>query len=141
MQYVRQAGGIVFRVEHAAPRILVVAGRQNPRHWIFPKGHVEPGESTAAAALREVREEAAVRAERLDFAGSLEFLSAEGEVRVEYYVMRFLGNAATTEQRRVRWCTYDEALHLLTFDDSRRLLERARPLIEKHLPPGGSSTM
>jgi 8-oxo-dGTP pyrophosphatase MutT (NUDIX family) len=139
MQYVQQAGGIVFRVEDAAPRILVVTARQHPGEWIFPKGHVEPGEAAAAAAVREVREEAGVRAELLDFAGSLEFSSAEGEVRVDYFIMRFVDGTPTTEGRRIRWCTYDEALGLLTFDNSRRLLEQARPLIEKYLPRGGTT--
>lgn len=135
----QQAGGIVFTVEDDGPRILVVAARQNPRHWIFPKGHVEPGESAAAAALREVEEEAGVRAELLDCVGSLQFLSAEGEIRVEYFLMRFLGPTPTTERRQVRWCTFEQALDLLTFDDSRRLLGRARSLIGKYLPSGGTA--
>jgi 8-oxo-dGTP pyrophosphatase MutT (NUDIX family) len=53
---VRQAGAIVFRTDDQGLRFLIVRAKQNPADWIFPKGHIEPGESAAAAALREARE-------------------------------------------------------------------------------------
>jgi 8-oxo-dGTP pyrophosphatase MutT (NUDIX family) len=39
-----------------------VRARTSGDLWVFPKGHIEPGESVGEAAAREVREEAGVEA-------------------------------------------------------------------------------
>jgi len=54
---VDQAGGIAYRVERGAPSILVITSRKDPHQWIFPKGHIEPGETPVAALQRELAEE------------------------------------------------------------------------------------
>jgi 8-oxo-dGTP pyrophosphatase MutT (NUDIX family) len=51
------AGGVVVRPspDHNEPLFLLI--QDSYGNWGFPKGHVEPGERTDAAAVREVREE------------------------------------------------------------------------------------
>ncbi len=49
------SGGVVFRRRDDGPVVLLI--RDAYRNWGFPKGHVEPGEEAATAALREVAEE------------------------------------------------------------------------------------
>src|SRR6185436_11575751 len=50
------AGGIVFRRDPAGVlRFLLI--KDSYANWGFPKGHLEEGESPAAAALRETEEE------------------------------------------------------------------------------------
>ncbi len=51
------AGGVVF-----GPGGRVLLLKHVSGHWVFPKGHVEPGETQLQAALREVEEEAGVTA-------------------------------------------------------------------------------
>lgn len=63
MSAVRQAGAVAVRTDGPEPRFLVVTARRDPSHWIFPKGHVEPGEELDEAALRELEEEAGVTGE------------------------------------------------------------------------------
>ena len=53
------AGGVVYRRTDAGPLVLVI--RDAYKNWGFPKGHVEPGEDAAAAAVREVAEETGLR--------------------------------------------------------------------------------
>lgn len=55
--YERGAGGVVF---DDRGRVLIL--RHASGDWVFPKGHVEPGETELEAAMREVAEEAGVRA-------------------------------------------------------------------------------
>src|SRR5436309_14705844 len=54
------AGGLVYR-RRAGNCTVVLAARRHPESgalfWMLPKGHVEPGETPADAARREVREE------------------------------------------------------------------------------------
>jgi 8-oxo-dGTP pyrophosphatase MutT (NUDIX family) len=54
------AGGIVFQETEEERLYLLVRPRLSGNEWVFPKGHIEPGESPEQAALREVREEAGV---------------------------------------------------------------------------------
>jgi len=51
------AGGLVF---NSAGEVLLIRDRRG--FWVFPKGHLEEGESFEAAARREVREETGVKA-------------------------------------------------------------------------------
>ena len=55
------AGGVAFR--RAAGDVVEVLLLERPRYgdWSLPKGHLEPGETAAAAALRELEEETGVR--------------------------------------------------------------------------------
>ncbi|MBY5798599.1 NUDIX hydrolase [Rhizobium leguminosarum] len=57
---VAQAGALCYRRnENGRVEILFVGSRRNGR-WGIPKGHVESGEASSAAALREAFEEAGV---------------------------------------------------------------------------------
>ncbi|MBY3125554.1 NUDIX hydrolase [Rhizobium laguerreae] len=57
---VAQAGALCYRrSENGGLEILFVGSRRNGR-WGIPKGHVEDGEASSAAALREAFEEAGV---------------------------------------------------------------------------------
>ncbi len=56
---VRAAGGVVWRRGDGGDEVLLVH-RQRYDDWSFPKGKLDPGETWEEAAIREVREEAAV---------------------------------------------------------------------------------
>src|ERR1051325_5923127 len=56
------AGGVVRRTVNDEVQYLIVAASDNPDIWVLPKGHIEKGETPEAAAVREVMEEAGVRA-------------------------------------------------------------------------------
>ncbi len=58
---VEGAGGVVI---NGAGRVLMI--RHKNGTWVFPKGHIEPGESKTQTAEREVAEEAGVAASILD---------------------------------------------------------------------------
>ena len=131
LSLIRQAGAIAARaVDHKA-EILVVRARQHPDHWIFPKGHIEPRESSEAAALRELEEEAGVRGTPIAPAGAVEFSAKGSTVRVEYFLVKYQRDVPREDDREVRWCSYARALDLLTFPDSKMLLREARSRIEQ----------
>lgn len=123
MTRVPQAGVIAFRRDGAEPRYLLVAARQSPGQWIFPKGHLELGESGRDAALREAREEAGVVGHTVGEAGQLRFRSGDEDVEVTYFVVERLADTRPDETRQVRWLPFQEARELLTHDDARRLLD------------------
>jgi 8-oxo-dGTP diphosphatase len=52
---VKIAGGVVWN-----QKLGVVVVNQNHNSWSLPKGHIEKGEESLAAALREIREESGI---------------------------------------------------------------------------------
>jgi 8-oxo-dGTP pyrophosphatase MutT (NUDIX family) len=119
-------GGVVVRFDGEYPKYLLVRSSTNRTHWVFPKGHIKPGESPETAALREVREEAGVKAEIVSRLGDSEFTKEVEKVRVLYFVMRYKARCQeAAEDREIKWCLYEEAAAKLSFDDARRLLAKA----------------
>lgn len=57
------AGGVVYRTENGAPHVLLIRDPYN--NWGLPKGHIEGGETTEQAAVREVEEETGLRDVRI----------------------------------------------------------------------------
>ncbi len=126
MPLIRQAGSIVVRLDAREPQVLLVTARRNPRNWIFPKGHIEKGESPEQAALRETREEAGVSASLIGPAGILEYGFLGAKARVEYFLLLFTREAGPPEDGRQRiWCGLDDALDRLSYKNTRKLLRKA----------------
>jgi mutator protein MutT len=135
---IAQAGSVVFKSHRAAPRVLLIKARRNPQLWIFPKGHIEAGETPREAALRETREEAGVSAEIVSRLGALEFESGKDLVHVDYFLVRWTADVTTHENRERRWCTVEEASELLSFDGAGALLAKpARTESGLTSPPAG----
>jgi diadenosine hexaphosphate hydrolase (ATP-forming) len=123
---VPQAGGIAFRGRDRDLKILLVTSKKQPGFWIFPKGHVEPGETAAEAGVRETQEEAGVTGDLLGPAGTLEYDWDGKRYRVEYFLIRATSEAPASDGRTIAWLPFDEALDRLSFDETGRLLRDVR---------------
>jgi 8-oxo-dGTP pyrophosphatase MutT (NUDIX family) len=124
------AGGIVYRRDEGDFRYLIVTGNKHPDHWIFPKGHIEPGETPEMAALREVTEETGVIGKIILPIGTAQFQTTSGAIRVRFFLMEYLSDTEARENRRQRWCSYDEGMHLLSFENARHLLTSAQATLQ-----------
>lgn len=108
------AGGIVH---DAVSRLLVIRRGQPPSagSWSVPGGRCLPGESAAAACVREVAEETGLRVEVLRLAGRVERAAPAGGVYViDDFVCRVVDGAlaAGDDAADVRWVTHDELVQL-----------------------------
>jgi len=137
------AGGVVRRTVDLSRRsdivakagdeleYLLVEASENRGVWVLPKGHIEKDETPEAAAVREVMEEAGVRATIVDRVGEIEFDVRGRAVRVIFFLMQYQEDIARTEVRGLAWRGYEEALALLHFDSTRRILMQAHALTVK----------
>lgn len=133
LSQIRQAGAIAVRNADHKVQILVVRANQHPDHWIFPKGHIEPKESAAEAAVRELEEEGGVSGKVIAAVGEHEFDSRDNVVHVEYFLIKYQRDVKRVEDRETKWCSYARALELLTYPDTKSLLKDARGRIEKSM--------
>jgi len=132
---VPEAGAIVVRYQGDSPRVLLVTASRNPAHWLFPKGHIEAGETPEEAAAREVREEAGVVGTVWGPAGSTEYRLDGKTYQVRYFLLAFDREEGQGEAERERlWCSFEEAQERLSFPDLRKLLRDAW----SRLPAAGS---
>lgn len=126
MPIIQQAGSIVVRVDGKEPQVLLVTAKRNPRNWIFPKGHIEKGETPEQAALRETKEEAGVLGRPLGPAGVLQYGFLGARARVEYFLVQFIKEVGAPEDGRQRaWYSVEEALDRLNYKNTRKLLRQA----------------
>lgn len=133
------AGGVVFREQLGRTEVALISVGEDGR-WQLPKGLVDKGESTEAAAVREVREEAGVDAEVVERIDKIEYWYYwnEGPQRVRYhkfvyfYLLRFTGGDVSRhdyEVNEARWVGIDQAMDMLAFDNEKQIMERARQML------------
>ena len=103
-----------------------MTAKRNPKNWIFPKGHIEKGETPEQAALRETKEEAGVVGKLIGPAGVLEYGFLGAKARVDYFLVQFKKEAGPPEDGRQRtWCPLEDALQRLNYKNTRKLLRKA----------------
>lgn len=124
------AGGIVFNGD----RVLVLRNLKGA--WVFPKGHVELGESHEQAALREVQEESGLHARIVGKAGmsSFHFYSYMDKAvhrKIVYWFEMETDDMQVVVNRELKMGAFfpaDGALRLLNFPNDvtnlRTILER-----------------
>lgn len=124
-------GGIV--IHKGKILLLYKSFRNRYEGWVLPKGTVEEGEEYMETALREVREEAGVSAELIQYIGKSEYTfnvpDDVVEKEVHWYLMRS-GNYFSKPQREEffidsGYYKYHEAYHLLRFPNEKQILEKA----------------
>jgi 8-oxo-dGTP pyrophosphatase MutT (NUDIX family) len=133
------AGGVVVRVVRGRPMLAAIRPQGKPEGvWALPKGNIDPGESPADTAIREVREETGVEARLVDKLGDVRYVySRRGGVRVFKVVSFFLLRATRgrigdidesmqVEVAEARWLPLDEAPRLLAYGGEREMAAKAR---------------
>jgi 8-oxo-dGTP pyrophosphatase MutT (NUDIX family) len=133
------AGGVVMNAAHEI--VVIVPTRRaadGSRVLALPKGHPDGRESSAEAALREVREEAGVRAEVVDSLGEVRYWYQRGGRRiakvVEFFLLRYVSGDLgdhDDEVEHARWVPAAEAVETLTYAGERDMVRRALSQVQR----------
>lgn len=146
MQQELSAGAIIFRNTEEGRKYLLLKNQKG--HWDFAKGHVESGEVSTDAAVREILEETGIKREDFEFvpgfkdklAYSFSSHAMQGE-KVMKTVVYFLASTVcesiqiSDEHFGYGWFVYREALDHIKFRNARALLVSAEKFLkQKDLP-------
>ena len=131
-EYENSCGAIVFNEN--TEKILLV--KMHNGNWGFPKGHIEKDETKEETAIREVLEETNVRIKIIpDFEREIKYIPNEKTIKKVTIFMGITQDEEVTidtfEIENFKWCTYEEALKLVTYKLQKDVLENARKVFIK----------
>ncbi len=147
------AGGIVLRLSDGAWHVALIEPRRDESkrkrgraQLALPKGLVDAGETPAATAVREVREETGILGEVVTKLTDIKYVYVrswgDGErvfKIVSFYLLRYISgeiNDIEPEMRieveRALWVPLEEAGQKLAFGNERKVLELARNYMKDH---------
>jgi 8-oxo-dGTP pyrophosphatase MutT (NUDIX family) len=120
------AGGVVVRRMRGRPFVAVV--RVRDQVLALPKGHPEPGESSAQAAQREVREEAGLETELVEKLDDIRYWYARDGERVmkivSFFLFRYRAGSVGHHDHEVEealWIPLEEAPDRLAYRGEREM--------------------
>ncbi|MCS7201886.1 MAG: NUDIX hydrolase [Dictyoglomus sp.] len=128
------AGGVVFYKDQ-----VLVLQRKNG-NWVLPKGHVENNENIEDTAVREVEEEAGIKAKIIDYIGEIEYhapateFHPEEDKKVLWFLMYALSTNIKVEEKvfnQGKFLKFEDAINILTFPLEKEILKKAYDLLLK----------
>jgi 8-oxo-dGTP pyrophosphatase MutT (NUDIX family) len=132
----KSAGGVVVRRFGGAPHVLVI--RDPYQNWGLPKGHLEDGEGSGEAALREVTEETGLQDLTLgEELATIDWYFRSGSRLVHKFCAFFLMSSEQGEPvpevaegiTECMWLTLEEAEGRITYDNAREVVKAARSIL------------
>lgn len=124
-EHQHSAGGLVVH----GRRILLISTREG-RRWQLPKGHLEEGETSEQAALREVREETGINGRMVAPLPGIEYWFVEQRTRrihkrVDYYLLDYesgdISDFDPEEVTSAEWFSWEDGIARLSFENERRV--------------------
>lgn len=126
MNYEKSCGCIIINENN---KILLI--HQLKGHWGLPKGHVEDNETEEQTAIREVKEETNLDVKiNTNYRYTMEYSPKENvEKQVVFFVAKNITDNIIVQEEEVqgaKWLNIEDAIELITFDNSKELLRKVK---------------
>ena len=136
MRYVKSCGFVAYKRIENVNHYLIIKSLNGDVG--FPKGHLEPGESELETAIRELKEETGVDVKVIPgFRRQIEYELRRMPDTIKQSVY-FLGECVSdniicqeAEVTEAGFVSYEDALKLLTFEETKNILEDAEKFLDK----------
>jgi bis(5'-nucleosidyl)-tetraphosphatase len=148
----KSIGAVIFRKEDDKIYYLLLDYGNN--YWSFAKGHIDKGETEEETMRREVMEETGITDLEIIpgfYKGTRYFYQAQGEEKsrrkkegrksmimkqVKYFLVQTNAKEVkiSHEHQDFEWLPYEEAIIKITYQNSKKVLKKAKRYLEKSLP-------
>ncbi|WP_034439978.1 bis(5'-nucleosyl)-tetraphosphatase [Clostridium ihumii] len=136
MKHEVSSGAVVFTRKENDVYFVIVKSLEG--HYGFPKGHIEGMETEKETALREIYEEIGIRPQIIDgFRTMDEYIIPNKEEIIKeviYFVAEYDNQQICYQEEELDGAyliKYEDAMEVLNFDSSKRILSEAKDFIEK----------
>jgi len=136
MLHEKSCGAIVYRRYHGNVEILLIK-HVNSGHWSFPKGHVEGDETELETARREIKEETGLDV-IIDqtFRETVSYSPKRDTQKLVVYFLALARNYDYVPQEEeiaeIRWVDIIRAPGMLTYENDKTIVNKARAAIRQH---------
>ena len=129
----KSCGAVVYNPE----RQLFLIIKMLNGNWGFPKGHTENQETDIQTAIREVTEETGINIKILDgFKKSIKYIPfPEVLKKVIFFIGITEDEKVTIDKHEIEdymWCSYEEALKMITYKPQRDIMESSLQFIKNY---------
>jgi 8-oxo-dGTP pyrophosphatase MutT (NUDIX family) len=132
------AGGVIYHRHDSKTHVLLI--KDSYGRWSLPKGHIEKGETSEEAALRECSEETGIPLKDLKIVeklGDIKYAYQLHGKRIFKVVIFFLIESSSTklshqwEVQDARWFSADEAYDAIEYKNTKAVMKKAVGLLRK----------
>jgi 8-oxo-dGTP diphosphatase len=129
------AGAVCWR-EVGKDLLVAIIYRGRYKDWSFPKGKVDPGETLAEAAIREIKEETGLKVKLGVPLSTVSYPIDKGKTKVVHYWATRVSDKAVANSKfkpdeevsEVVWVKPDQAFEKLSYKHDRELLQEVLDL-------------
>lgn len=138
VSYIEQSGVIPYRIKDKEIEVLLITSMKN-KHWIIPKGIIEPEMTPQDSAAKEAWEEAGIMGQVLpNLIGTYQYFKWGGVCRVRVFLFQvenLLSDWPEANYRKRKWFNISKAVKHVKQEEIKQMLIVLPQLVLTEITP------